>query len=92
MKEYKLRAWPDLPAAYRQVGYRRLLSDLSQHHITEGELAKRSELSRSAIKSFLDHLRQQDLLDIRAAQRHPRAGWNLPGLSRIRHWLRGSGA
>ena len=30
MKEYRLLAWPELPAEYRRTAHRRVLSEMSQ--------------------------------------------------------------
>jgi DNA-binding IclR family transcriptional regulator len=56
MKEYRLSAWPDLDASYERMAYRRMLSDMSQRHVTLGHLCKRSGLARQEVSDFLGML------------------------------------
>lgn len=74
MKEYKLKAWPDLPAAFRQTSYRRLLSELSQRHIHEADLQSRSGLSRRQLHKLMALLATQQVLEVREAKPKP-ARW-----------------
>lgn len=88
MKEYRLKSWPELPAAFRRTSYRRLLSDLSQRHMSESDLRQRSGLGRSDVRALLDYLNAEELLDHREAQDAP-----LPSLlsrfsSPLQAWVR----
>lgn len=56
MKEYRLSAWPDLDASYERMAYRRMLSDMSQRHVTLRHLCKRSGLARQEVSDFLGML------------------------------------
>ena len=67
MKTYKLKAWPELPPAFRRMAYRRLLSDLSQRHVSEQELRTTCGLPGSDVRALLSHLDQEGLLDTRDA-------------------------
>lgn len=69
MKEYRLKAWPELPAAFRHTSYRRTLSDLSQRHAPESELLRRGGLSRRQLRGLLKWLATQQALDTREAPR-----------------------
>ena len=51
MKEYKLLAWPDLPAEFRRTGFRRLLTELSQRHMSEAMLFKRDSVKASEVRA-----------------------------------------
>ena len=86
MKEYRLAAWPDLGPQHRRTAYRRLLSDMSQRHVSLAELCARSGLARHEVGSFLDALSDRGLLVSRDA---PRATWPL-SLRPLRNWLRRS--
>jgi predicted DNA-binding ArsR family transcriptional regulator len=91
MKEYRLKSWPELPAAFRRTVYRRLLSDLSQRHMSVAALRQRSGLSTSDVRSLMHYLETEGLLDEREVQEVPQAGlmarfaWPLPA------WMRRSG-
>jgi hypothetical protein len=67
MKEYKLLAWPDLPAEFRRVGFRRLLSDLSQRHMSEAMLVKRDGVKASEVRALLRLLAERGVLQVRQA-------------------------
>jgi hypothetical protein len=83
MKEYKLLSWPDLPAEFRRTGFRRLLSELSQRHISEAALLKRDGIKPAEVRALLQFLAKLDLLDVReSAPAHSK--WR-PSLS---GWLR----
>ena len=69
MKEYKLLAWPDLPAEFRRVGFRRLLSDLSQRHMSESMLVKRDGVKASEVRALLQLLSERGVLEVRQASR-----------------------
>jgi hypothetical protein len=67
MKTYKLKAWPELPPAFRRMACRRLLSELSQRHVSEPELRSSCGLSSGDVRALLSHLDQEGLLDTREA-------------------------
>lgn len=86
MKAYRLTAWPDLGPQHRRTAYRRLLSDMSQRHLSLAELCARSGLQRHEVRSFLGTLAERGLLITRDA---PRIGWPL-SLRPLRDWWRRS--
>ena len=67
MKEYKLLAWPDLPSEFRRVGFRRLLSELSQRHMSEAMLIKRAGVKAADVRALLQLLAEREVLDVRLA-------------------------
>jgi hypothetical protein len=62
MKEYKLAAWPDLPAVYRRTAFRRVLNEMSQRFVTQQQLQQISGLSRHDLSDFLALLSASDAL------------------------------
>lgn len=80
MKEFRLRAWPDLPPAYHRIAYRRMLSDLSQRHLSVQQLVNSSGLTRLEVRAFLNLLGERGLLSERDM---PRIGRGAFG-----RWLR----
>lgn len=62
MKQYKLVAWPDLPAPFHRMAYRRMLHQMSQRHVSLRQLARQSGLERSAVQRFIDTLAERELL------------------------------
>ena len=62
MKEYKLRAWPELTAPYHRTIHRRMLSDLSQRYLCVQRLAAGSGASRLEARAFLAMLAERGLL------------------------------
>jgi hypothetical protein len=56
MKEYRLLAWPELPAEYRRTAHRRALSEMSQRFMSLAKLVEVSGLKKSEIRSFLERL------------------------------------
>jgi len=83
MKEYKLLSWPDLPAEFRRMGFRRLLSEMSQRHLGEDVLLKRDGVKPSEVRALLQFLAEHGVLDVRVAE--PRAGKWRPAIA---GWLR----
>jgi hypothetical protein len=81
MKEYKLLSWPDLPAEFRRMGFRRLLSEMSQRHVSEAALLRRDGVKPSEVRALLLFLADLGLLDVRVADaqgsrwRPALAGW-----------------
>lgn len=63
MKEYRLLAWTELPAAFDRTVYRRMLSDLSHRTLTLEQLAAASGLKRPEVQGFLDALEAQGVLE-----------------------------
>ena len=56
MKEYRLASWPELPAHFRHAGHRRVLSDMSQRHMTLAQLSEASGLKRLEVTHFIEFL------------------------------------
>jgi hypothetical protein len=65
MKEYRLLAWPELPAEYRRTAHRRVLSEMSQRFVSVAKLIEISGLKKTELRAFLDMLEQRALLDDR---------------------------
>lgn len=53
MKEYRLIAWPQLRAPFDRTGHRRVLSNMSQRHVSLGPLADASGMRRAEIRAFV---------------------------------------
>lgn len=84
MKEYRLSAWPDLDLPHQRMAYRRMLSDMSQRHVSLAQLRARSGLPRREVLEFLALLSQRGLVAERDAVRLP-----LPvSLAPLGDWLR----
>jgi hypothetical protein len=62
MKEFKLAAWPDLPAPYHRTVYRRMLSDMSHRYMSVQQLVLSSGASRMDVRLFLQMLGERGLL------------------------------
>lgn len=83
MKAYRLSAWPDLDGPYQRIGYRRMVSDMSQRCMTLAQLAAVSGHPRHEVRSFLqmleargclshrDHAQEDSLFD----SLRPLGGW-----------------
>ena len=56
MKEYRLLAWPELPAEYQRTAHRRALSEMSQRFMSLPKLVEVSGLRKSEIRAFVDML------------------------------------
>lgn len=85
MKEYKLAAWPDLPAPYHRTSYRRMLSDMSHRYVTVQQLMAGSGTTRMEVRMFLQMLSERGLL----RERESRARDSLFGSLRpIGSWFR----
>jgi hypothetical protein len=65
MKEYRLLAWPELPAEYQRTAHRRVLSDMSLRYLSLAQLAELSGLKKGELKSFLVLLDLRGVLDER---------------------------
>jgi hypothetical protein len=84
MKEFKLTAWPELPAPYQRIAYRRMLSDMAQ------QLCESSGASKLEVRVFLQMLSERGLLHERDHEESsgllgPLSGW-------IRRTFNGEGA
>jgi hypothetical protein len=62
MKHYKLSGWPELPAMYRRIAYRRMLHQMSQRPTTIAQLVSLSSLPRTAVLDFLQLMEQRGLV------------------------------
>ena len=65
MKEYRLLAWPELPAGFRRTAHRRVLSDLSLRFMTMPQLAGVSGLRKGELRDLLNLLEARGVLDER---------------------------
>lgn len=80
MNEYKLTAWPDLPTEFRKTAFRRMVSELSQRHVTESHLQKCSGLGAQEVSGLLTYLATADMLDVRTAEPEKPKRWGMGGL------------
>jgi hypothetical protein len=62
MKEFKLTAWPELPAPYQRIAYRRMLSDMSHRFVTAHQLCDSSGATKLEVRVFLQMLSERGLL------------------------------
>ena len=62
MKEFKLTAWPELPAPYQRIAYRRMLSDMSHRFVTAQQLCESSGATKLEVRVFLQMLSERGLL------------------------------
>ena len=62
MKEYKLAAWPDLPAPYHRTVYRRMLSDMSHRYMSVQQLVLSSGATKLEVRTFMQMLGERGLL------------------------------
>ena len=62
MKEFKLAAWPELPAPYHRTVYRRMLSDLSHRYMSVPQLILSSGASKLEVRQFMQMLNERGLL------------------------------
>ena len=62
MKQYKLAAWPELPAAYHRTVYRRMLSDMSHRYMSISSLMLSSGGSKVEVRQFLQTLDEMGVL------------------------------
>jgi hypothetical protein len=62
MKEYRLLAWPELPAEYRRTAHRRILSEMSQRFVGVAKLVEISGLKKAELRAFLEMLDDRDVL------------------------------
>jgi hypothetical protein len=62
MKEFKLAAWPELPAPYHRTVYRRMLSDMSHRYMSVSALVLSSGAPKMDVRLFLQMLDENGLL------------------------------
>jgi hypothetical protein len=62
MKEYRLLAWPELPAEYRRTAHRRVLSEMSQRFVSVPKLVEVSGLKKAELRAFIELLEIRDVL------------------------------
>jgi hypothetical protein len=84
MKEFKLTAWPELPAPYQRIAYRRMLSDMSHRFVTAQQLCGTSGATKIEVRGFLQMLSSRGLLHERDQED---AGFFAP-LGGLSGWLR----
>jgi hypothetical protein len=72
MQEYRLASWPELPAHFRHAGHRRILSDMSQRHMTLAQLSDASGLKRLEVTHFIEFLEAGGHVTRRMAVTEPR--------------------
>jgi hypothetical protein len=62
MKQYKLAAWPELPATYHRTVYRRMLSDMSHRFMSIAALVDSSGATKVEVRQFLQALEAMGVL------------------------------
>jgi hypothetical protein len=62
MKQYKLAAWPEVPATYHRTVYRRMLSDMSHRYMSISALVLSSGASKVEVRQFLQTLDDMGVL------------------------------
>jgi hypothetical protein len=62
MKEFKLAAWPELPAPYHRPVDRRMLSDLSHRDMSVPQLVMSSGATKLEVRLFMQMLNERGLL------------------------------
>jgi len=67
MKQYKLTAWPELPARFQKTTMRRVVSELSQRFVSVRDLARSSGAGARDIEELLSTLEKDGMLMTRAA-------------------------
>ena len=67
MKEYRLLAWPELPAEFKRTAHRRVLSDMSLRYMSIAQLCDVSGLKKGDLKNLLQMLEARGVLDERDA-------------------------
>ena len=67
MKEYRLLAWPELPAEFKRTAHRRVLNDMSLRYMSIAQLCDVSGLKKGDLKNLLQMLEARGVLDERDA-------------------------
>ena len=65
MKEYRLLAWPELPAEYKRTGHRRALTEMSSRHLSLNQLAEVSGLRKSEARTLVELLDSRGFIEER---------------------------
>ena len=65
MKEYRLLAWPELPAAYKLTAHRRALTEMSSRHLSLAQLAEVSGLRKSEARTLVELLDGRGVIEER---------------------------
>lgn len=65
MKEYRLLAWPELPAEFKKTAHRRVLSEMSSRFMSLAQLCEASGLKKGDLKHLLQMLDARGVLDER---------------------------
>lgn len=89
MKQYKLTAWPELPAPYHRIAYRRMLSDMSHRYVSVQQLCDSSGATKLEVRIFLQMLGERGLL--RERDELPENGLLGPLGGWLRRTLQGAG-
>jgi hypothetical protein len=71
MKEYRLLAWPELPAQFQRTIHRRMLSDLSHRYMTVPALMQSSGANKLEVRAFLETLDDTGLLESQESDERP---------------------
>jgi hypothetical protein len=71
MKEYRLLAWPELPAQFQRTIHRRMLSDLSHRYMTVPALMQSSGANKVEVRAFLETLDDTGLLESQESDERP---------------------
>ena len=67
MKQYKLTAWPELPARFQKTTMRRVVSELSQRFVSVRDLARSSGASARDVEELVATLDKGGMLMTRTA-------------------------
>ena len=87
MKQYKLTGWPELPATYQRIAYRRMLSDMSHRYVSVQQLCDSSGATKLEVRVFLQMLTERGL--VREREEVPEHGLLGPLGGWIRRTLQG---
>ena len=66
MKQYKLTAWPELPARFQNTAMRRVVSELSQRFVSVRDVARSSGASARDVEELLGKLEKDGMIMTRA--------------------------
>ena len=77
MKQYKLTAWPELPARFQKTPMRRVVSELSQRFASTRDLTRSSGASSREVEDLIATLEKAGILMSRAAPQSvgPSGAW-----------------
>jgi hypothetical protein len=62
MKEYRLTTWTELPEPFDKTTYRRMLTDMSQRHVSIAQLVISTGIRRAEVQRFIDLLESRGVL------------------------------